>query len=245
MTGLDFDGLNPTEFEEFCFQLLSEMEEVRSVDWRKGTPKDASPADSGRDLEVQIERTDFDGTKHIETWFVDCKHYEKGVPPTALDGLLTWSNAERPHVALVIVSGFLSNPAKDYLRDYQENNRPPFRIKYWERPTLDKLTRDKSELLSRFLLTGGRSEAEIIAAEAEFFDRVWHERHLMNVMDHESGVSRMPDDIYKTALAAGERVRATHPDVRPVESDFEWGMWNGKLSALRWVLGSEWDFLDT
>ncbi len=28
-------------------------------------------------------------------------------------------------------------------------------------------------------------------------------------------------------------------------SDFDWGYMQGKFSALRWVLGSEWDFLDT
>lgn len=28
-------------------------------------------------------------------------------------------------------------------------------------------------------------------------------------------------------------------------SDFEWGMVNGKLSAIRWGLGDEWDMLDT
>ena len=28
-------------------------------------------------------------------------------------------------------------------------------------------------------------------------------------------------------------------------SDFEWGMINGKLSALRWALGEDWDMLDT
>ena len=55
----------------------------------------------------------------------------------------------------------------------------------------------------------------------------------------------MTDEIYAMALKAAERVRAARPDIRAVESDFEWGLWNGKLSALRWVLGEEWDFLDT
>ena len=60
-------------------------------------------------------------------------------PAEAVQGLLSWAQAERPHVALVIASGFLSNAAKDYLRDYEQNNRPPFRIKYWERPTVNEL----------------------------------------------------------------------------------------------------------
>src|SRR3954451_10724057 len=33
------------------------------------------------------------------------------------------------------------------------------------------------------------------------------------------------------ALKAAERVRSARPDIRAVESDFEWGMWNRKLSA--------------
>lgn len=87
---------------------------------------------------------------------------------------------------------------------------------------------------------------EILEAEQEFFDRVWHERHLVFRMKYESGRDeRTPQEIYRMALGAAERVRARRPDLEPVKDDFEWGMWNGKLSALRWVLGSEWDFLDT
>ncbi len=168
------------------------------------------------------------------------------MPPEALQGLLAWAHAERPHVALVIASGYLSNACKDYLSDYEANNRPPFRVRYWERPTLDRLSRDNHELLERFLLGGLRTQSEIVAAEQEFFDLVWYERHLVFRHKYEAGEKAgTTPDIHEMALAAAERLKAERPDIRPCSDDFEWGMWNGKLSALRWVLGAEWDFLDT
>jgi hypothetical protein len=91
-----------------------------------------------------------------------------------------------------------------------------------------------------------RTLDEILEAEQEFFDRIWYERHLMFRYKFESGEHERADEgTYRMALEATERVKGRRPDLRPVADDFEWGMWNGKLSTLRWVLGSEWDFLDT
>ena len=106
-----------------------------------GAARRARPADivADGDIDADVDRTHGSAARH---WFVDCKHYDRGVPPEALQGLLTWAQSERPHVALAIVSGFLSNAAKDHLEDYERNNRPPFRIKYWERPMLEKLVRE-------------------------------------------------------------------------------------------------------
>lgn len=59
-------------------------------------------------------------------------------------------------------------------------------------------------------------------------------------------VEKADPAIWKVALEAAERVRAKiAPADLPPYDDFAWGMLNGKLSALRWVLGDEWDFLDT
>ena len=91
-----------------------------------------------------------------------------------------------------------------------------------------------------------RTLKEILEAEQEFFDRIWYERHLVFRDKYESGeYERANEEVYQMALEAAERVKGRRPDLLPVTDDFEWGMGNGKLSALRWILGSEWDFLDT
>lgn len=57
----------------------------------------------------------------------------------------------------------------------------------------------------------------------------------------------MPDpEIWKRANKAARAIERKYgvENLGPW-SDFEWGMINGKLSALRWILGEEWDCLDT
>jgi hypothetical protein len=92
---------------------------------------------------------------------------------------------------------------------------------------------DATELLDELdFEVDPRSGQEILAAEQRLFDFVWYQRS-MNSMDPVGEPGR-------------RRVEETYAaeELGPY-TDFEWGMLNGKLSALRWVLGEEWDFLDT
>jgi hypothetical protein len=87
-----------------------------------------------------------------------------------------------------------------------------------------------------------RSYEEIRAAEEEMFDRIWYDRSMYH--EHEDGTD--VEELRRIAGPGRVRVEAKYgaDNLGPYDK-FEWGMLNGKLSALRWVLGSEWDFLDT
>jgi hypothetical protein len=244
---LSFNSLSATDFEEFCCDLLEEIGFV-NIDWRKGTGKKTSPSDSGRDIVAHLQRTDIDRTKRQEKWFVDCKHYKAGIPAKDLHNLLAWAEAERPDVALFILSNFLTNSAKDYLEAYKRNNRPPFEIKYWERPKLQSLTGGHRDLLLMhgLLKSTLRRESEIAKAESEFFERVWYYRHMIWMERVKAGRDKTSPEVVKMAKAAARKVRKEFgPSIGRYMNDFEWGFLQGKFSALRWVLGEEWDFLDT
>ena len=91
-----------------------------------------------------------------------------------------------------------------------------------------------------------RRKYEIVAAEKVFFDKIWYMRHLYLKYKIESGQETCDAEIWKGALANAERIRQQYGEENLLpKDDFEWGMLHGKLSALRWALGEEWDFLDT
>ena len=99
-----------------------------------------------------------------------------------------------------------------------------------------------------------RGLQEILGAMDELVDKVWHMNRMYRLEQGQiqivpEGTQRYGSDvihrnILEGALASAERVREKYEDTGPWD-DFEWGMINGKLSALRWILGDEWDMLDT
>ncbi|GAH72156.1 unnamed protein product, partial [marine sediment metagenome] len=106
----------------------------------------------------------------------------------------------------------------------------------------------KEELLSHIHqgLEVPRNQTEILAVLDELFDKVWYNRHQFLRQKVEVGEITIAPDIWKGALKAAKRIeRRYRSGVLGPWGDFEWGMINGKLSALRWVLGDEWDMLDT
>jgi hypothetical protein len=93
-----------------------------------------------------------------------------------------------------------------------------------------------------------RSDKAILKAEQEFMDVIWYDRKLMLLERLKEGTGTIDPEIEKGMLAAmraAERKYGKRKIRNYYNDDFGWGMLNGKLSALRWVLGDDWDNLDT
>ena len=105
--------------------------------------------------------------------------------------------------------------------------------------------------------------SELVDAEHLLFRQVWYNRHMNRRFEVERGDVRlitkeefnkldgyhpevMVDTVWESALKAARRTEdEVGRELLGPWDDFEWGMINGKLSAIRWVLGDEWDMLDT
>lgn len=91
-----------------------------------------------------------------------------------------------------------------------------------------------------------RNESEVNVAIEELFDKIWYNRHQnLKYRILEEGEKIAPE-IWKGALKAAKKVELKYgvENLGPWD-DFEWGLLNGKLSALRWFFGDDWDMLDT
>ena len=106
-----------------------------------------------------------------------------------------------------------------------------------------------------------RRLTEILEAMDELCDKIWYDRHQLlryqietgkikivekenwNIKDNATTIQR---GVLEGAIKSAKRVEMKYgiKNLGPW-TKFERGMLNGKLSALRWMLGDEWDMLDT
>lgn len=111
--------------------------------------------------------------------------------------------------------------------------------------------------------TEPRNLRDLLKAEDLLFRQVWFNRHMNLRWEIEQGKHKIVteeewnenslnsqehtvDTVWESAQkAAAKTLQSFGKENFGPWDDFEWGMINGKLSAIRWVLGDEWDMLDT
>lgn len=109
-----------------------------------------------------------------------------------------------------------------------------------------------------------RQLSELLEAENKLATQVWYNRKWNIIARVEDGEAKLvTKEVWDQVTPEGRRnllvdtiwegmlasMKKAEEEIGITElgpwSDFEWGMVNGKLSAIRWVLGDEWDMLDT
>jgi len=86
-----------------------------------------------------------------------------------------------------------------------------------------------------------RKQKEINKAYSEFWDRVWYVRHKVMLEHIADGTETCDPKVLKMAKKAAKKKEKIYGKKSLRLTDFEYGLVSGRMSALAWLDGVDWE----